>query len=1033
MKRLHYFLFGLIVASGIGLSYFVIPDDGEMAFIYFKDRDFDQAKEAFERRLAANDQSVSVVVPLSQLYLQYADIDRAIGLMKQFVERNPRNLEALRQLAKYYQYAQRQADYVTTLERITDVESSGQNLRDLASNYNFLGQYDKQIAVLKRLVASPDRRAQDYLDLAYLEAAAQRLPEAISAVQQFENRFPEAITPDTVELYLNLLLDAGRAKDAVTRAALFLAEDGTPAGAASLVALFHYKQQPRLALTLIGQFESAIDREPALLNQWVQLHVALGRPRDAFDRLQRLRTEGRLISAATESFLDVALNVGERQIAVDASRTADVNSFPAWLQLQLVRTAHEIGDKAYAQDLAHRVGDRCFQEDPAFAATLAEERGDMPSLQRWLALAEASPSLDLSGRVALAHFYLRSGRSADAHRILDSIHAAPASDAEVIDLANLYLQLDPAAGARRFDSWKAKLNRQPGHEEWARLMAAGGETAPVEAWISMPDDIRVEVLMDVFYTAQDRKEWSLALAAAGRLWSQRKGREDRFRLAVSLVSSGRPAEALPHLRNLLSPGGSPIEGLQETYHAALIDAHRAGHPVAEELRAVWRSKLDAAGVDDAQSTVAVYALLELQDYSQVLPVLEKLAAQSDSSWLFAYVDAAVKAGKAEDLNAFLNRQVGRTDLAVSERETRLRLLIEHGGYASALSHLRQFADTAGGDWVGVYEEALSRLDRRRDLIQFWTERAARESLSDVERRALGFRVLEAGQKSLAESIFEKLARSAPPQSPDVAQLMFLWGPRPPARGVTWLAARARSARDAELGAWLEHLNNTGSAKRTLELAGSDFARVTDHEKSFDAFANGLSLSRDADTAARWIQFALQRETVRGDDRRVRRLAQLASEFGIQDLAVKAWRRLLVLVPDSREAQRRLGIQALFLGQYGEAEKLLSVLVANEDSDPETYFYFGELVTRKHGAGAARRHFERALSLFAKIRAPGVSERIISAQILDRLGRFDEAAQAFEDLLRERPEDSNLRADYASLLIQRGRYGDAERILEHDAR
>ena len=101
-------------------------------------------------------------MPLTRIYLQYGEVDRAVELMEDFVARNPHNEQALYQLGRYFQYAQQPHAYIRNLEVLAALSPSEERLRELSDSYNFLGIHDKQVKVLKTLIeivheSTPDR------------------------------------------------------------------------------------------------------------------------------------------------------------------------------------------------------------------------------------------------------------------------------------------------------------------------------------------------------------------------------------------------------------------------------------------------------------------------------------------------------------------------------------------------------------------------------------------------------------------------------------------------------------------------------------------------------------------------------------------------------------------------------------------------------------------------------------------------------------------------------------------------------------
>src|SRR5213594_879353 len=162
MKKIHYLAFGCLTVAGAALSIALVPGKSELALIHLKDKEYEVARRAYEERLTAGDRSVRVVMPLTQLYLQFGDVEKAVQLMESFVAENPNDVAALKRLGKFFQYAERPRDYLTILE---PVEA---NLRELSDIYNFTAQYERQIEILKTLIEKYPKRPQDFIDLANL-------------------------------------------------------------------------------------------------------------------------------------------------------------------------------------------------------------------------------------------------------------------------------------------------------------------------------------------------------------------------------------------------------------------------------------------------------------------------------------------------------------------------------------------------------------------------------------------------------------------------------------------------------------------------------------------------------------------------------------------------------------------------------------------------------------------------------------------------------------------------------------------------
>ena len=356
--------------------------------------------------------------------------------------------------------------------------------------------------------------------------------------------------------------------------------------------------------------------------------------------------------------------------------------------------------------------------------------------------------------------------------------------------------------------------------------------------------------------------------------------------------------------------------------------------------------------------------------------------------------------------------------------------MDQGGEAAALPYLRRFADSSGSQWVFAYEDALRKAGRREELLAFWRTRAARPDLPHSERRSVADRMLEAGQKELAEQVLLEMARHAPPESSDVSQILFLWGPRPAPAALDWLEARARASSGAARAAWLNHLTNAGAPRRAIAvMVGQE---PPPRSAPLDAYLNALVAAHDGAALSAVLDRAAGLEN---DPQRLRRFGRLALELGQNAAARKAYGKLLSVAPSDPEALRRLGVLTYSAADYSAAKGYLARYLSLGDGDYESNYYYGELLLREKGRGAAQTYYERALRQIERAlpqidRSPqtAFAVRVTRAQLLYRMGRGEESLAAFETLLGQRPRDKNLRADYAAILLDQGRREAAQRIL-----
>ncbi len=188
-----------------------------------KDKHFEEARGAYEEQLASGNLNIEVVAKLAELYLQIGAIDKAIDVMEKFIADHPTHLEARERLGTYYQYAQRQEDYLRNLEEINRLKPHPDNLKAMSDIYNFNTQYDKQAETLQKLVTTEQgagnvQDAQHFLDLAHIQASNKEYGSAITTLQELKKSQPENFSFAHEELLVSLFFDDKRPEEAASEA-----------------------------------------------------------------------------------------------------------------------------------------------------------------------------------------------------------------------------------------------------------------------------------------------------------------------------------------------------------------------------------------------------------------------------------------------------------------------------------------------------------------------------------------------------------------------------------------------------------------------------------------------------------------------------------------------------------------------------------------------------------------------------------------------------------------------------------------------
>lgn len=1038
-------LAAVLVGASLFASLLIVPNTRERAVMHLRDREFDEARIDFEKRLEESGPLLETVVPLARLYAQDGDLSRAIAILKDLIEQNRQApaeaASARRLLGVYLRWAGREEERRANLAEIVRLDPKPAEMRELSALYNFAGETEAQTGVLAELVTLPDAQVDDFADLAELQARRRQFDDAEKTLSALAKRLPDRVDASILDLWLSVSLEAKDVAGAIAHAREHLKLHATPADVAAIVGAFAGRGLSKAGLAALDPVAERLGHDPA--TNVALMRLAIDAPAkelagDLFDR-QMARGTVDFAPAQLGDLVEIGIESGRAERAFALASSLDFASLSAAQIEALAGQALDRHQIDFLRAIADGAGSKRLAERPLLAARVYSSL-DEPV--RAIALANAAlkmPGISLEDSLSLVQIFATAGAKAEALSLLSRLAADPAlPDSAVGDLAQLYLLAGKAAdGVPVFERLRRERPTSlAAATGWALVMAQAGRGDAVARWLDAdaPAMLPGAVLNDLFYIGGDAKSAALQLAAARRLRAlEGPTPVARLRLAQAALAAGRAPEALSEARALRA--NTPNDEVEALYRAALTDVAKRDERARVELRAYWRERLNDGALVAAARDEALYALIDAKAWDDVLPELARRARANPGEWLGALVTAASDAKRMDVAIPVLLDVARREDIAPALRREATYALIERTPVAVHLPALRRAAAEFGGEWNDALETALERAGRRDELLALVERRAADPKATDEARRALAFRLLDLGAKAPALDVFQKLATGKPATGPDAQQVLFLMGPRPDPSQLDWIVARAQAAATpAERLAWARILVDSGAPRRAGEFLEADAAipgRIGGPATIAAAEAY-LQAGESDDKAAfgRLVEARIARE---GDPVSAQKLAELAAGANRPDLARLAYSRLLLLDPANREAQRQIGFAAFADGDFERARSLLQRYLAGEPAsakpDWEAHYYLGESLYRLKDRPAARTEHERALAAIEGLSAAPFAARAVKAYLYHRLGRSEEAVALYERLLREQPRNRDLRADYAGVLLELGRTGPARRVLE----
>ena len=1070
---------GLVVIIALALSFLLLPSQKELGTMLLRDREYEASRQYFEAQLASGDQSPQVITALLEIYIQNGDVDRAIALVGSYEEAIGTAPDVLQRLTELYRQDRRFGLYLHTLERLAAIAPTATRVEELADAYYKAGRTEKQIAALVWLSSFPDVSAARQLELADLQVASGRYEEAVRTLAQILEKTPDALDASYErQLFdLSLYLDD---HDLAKHVADTVLGPSTPGGrTVTFASVALYRRAPDLALTLL---ERRAEQE-AVDPQWRRTHadvlLALGRDDDAWSELSYWWSADLLPPASAPTLIDLALVRADLATALGVFNRYGIDRIGASATLSLIGELHRAGRDDDVDAILAEIGIEALNDEPILGADIMLTRGDVAEAAR---LTDLALTLDLSSiavRVALADVLSRQDRNQAAFELLHPYIADPVLPVEgAVLLAELYVRLDKAEeGFWDVAALLAQRSTPRLRALWAQLGLVTGRMEMVAEWLAREPVLSATTAIDLYFLGERQSAWGVALAAARRLQDLEPGPATTQKLAYALHRLGEDREALEVIRPLAS---------QETQLEPLYGEILQALGETEELKTLWSRQMSRPELSEAEREALVYNLLEVGADEVVWDQLLLLAESKGGQWWYTAAGAAQRLDRVAELSSLAQQRLGVTD-PDSEEATAMVYAIADADRSAALPLFRRLAELDPVQWEDAYIATLRDLGRRQDLIDWTTARLNRVTdtqkilalayglaeldpaaaakavqtratdnrqladlyadllrrsgrrdkayafemaqaengrFGDVYTRETAFRALESGDRPMAEKLFRRVAAEAGPDSEAMRQLYYLWGPRPRSDALDWIEARARVADGSERDKWIDKLVEMRAAKRVETLIGGLDGAKSDRDllHLVRAYAQGDQRPKLREAIIRAISRIKETEQLRS-------LARTAETTRDRSLITATWQAVLAAAPSDSEAQRTLGLIAYDEGRLIDAERLLGAYLANGDGDYEANYYYADTLARTDRSAQAMPFYRRAYEQLLRIDRRDFTQEVARANLLRQLGRTEDAVQVMNDLVRQRPGDDGLRADFADLLIETGDLQRARQILK----
>ena len=964
MLKKQIFAILLLTIAALAAGYFLMPRQQEVALMQMKDKRFEEALVSYEKQLANGNLSLEVVNRLCELYLQTGSVDKAIEVMEKYIAANPTDIPALEKLGLYYQYAQRQDDYLHNLEVINNLKPKPENLKALSDIYNFNTEYNKQADALGELVKTEQgANSKNFMDLAYIHAVEKDYTEAVKTLQDLKTQYPADYLFPQAELMVTLLFDAKRGDEAVTEGAAWVkAHPDDFENNARMINMLHYRGSPQAAQAVMDQYtKEQINKNPALLEQNILLMLADGKDEEVYQQLKALYASDALTPELSKRLMFFAIVRDEDELAKNLLDKTELKTFNEAELVSLV--------EASVTQNAPWALKKVTETFPA-----AQYEGTYPVLMALLAVSNKDKDADVrlnnldnvelsSGQLLqVARICTRTGKYACTERFLNKMPPIKdLTDIEVADMASLYLDLKQVDKGYTFITAASEgRNSTDIDKVMVKYYAARGETEKVESWLTAHEGkVGGRQLADMFYIALNNKRLPTAVSVAEYYNAKENSNQSRSYLAQAYVRTDKNPQAVALLRQI-----DPMsEDDENNYMMALAKLSKTSPEYRKELTDFASMKL-RSNISEKQKMAIVYALVAAKQTDIVMPAIRELALKN------------------------------------------------------------------GGQWASLYAENLDKLGRHDEARNFWLTLANQSSTSAKTKREIAYTLLNNGYKSDAVSIFKRLVANAKPDSKELKEMLFLWGPRPSEADMQWVESRYMNAPAAEKSGWLSIVGDYSSSASVQSFVARHPEALANKNIQSTYFESMIASGNFAETSKPLFDDAKARK----DNLWLTEYADLARDNGFKPEAMSAYQAVISNDPNNEHAYRESGLVAFGMADYSASELLLGQYLQNaqvftgDDRAYLAYFHYAELLRRNKQIDAAKPYYIDAINNIDTFNLKTADAQSIKAQALVWNGDVDAGLALYDNLVTRFPNDDILRADYIGALTELKQYDNARRLL-----
>lgn len=764
-KRIFYFILASIITFALILAVLIFPGLKTLNLMRYFNKEYETSFQNYETLYRKGDRSLTVLNPLIELNLDYANPQEAIRLLEEFEKAHPDRKDILEVLGQLYLGADRPHSYLQTLEKLYTISPSKTILRTLIGQFQYFGDTAKWLKYLKIITSEYKADPFEYEMLAYYYASQGKFEEAVKEADTALALCQNLKECGSISsLKVSILLTQGQPEEAIAFAKSLMERKYGDLLIPDIVYLFINRNMPREAFQILETAPKSIQHRPDIVDATIAVLYALGNTDTIYTYLKSLSLSKELPEGQINNLISLGLSeernpkaLQEMLLQQNFSKLND-NSW-----LSLIQLAYKERLLPLYEKLQQTISKESLVLNPILHYALEMSLPNPPTphdlgfyLRPDLLLLTDEES------VQLAIIYHNLGFKTMAKEELQNLPSFEAVPYNLLStISFLYIDLDIAEdGYKKIQAYLNRLKEPPVPLEiaWLILSTATGREAQVAKWLAVQQQTLLEGdIRQIYEAASLSKHPKTALYTAELLLARNPSVNYQVLYANALVMDGQVAKGVELLTSLYKANPNSLE-----IELSLLNAFAKNVKENPGLRPELNSLIDKILVHEeitlTQERNAGYALFEGGLNAESARFFLKLAQSSPQSNEDMQMLLYLWGNKINDDQA--NWIAAQASLAEGKTKGEMIQLLASAGYADLAYSLVKESELEVPEIFDGYLLAAAALHKEEEVKQLLTRALNKSSdlkrLKDLASIATGNSLYDAG-----EMIYLKILELSP--------------------------------------------------------------------------------------------------------------------------------------------------------------------------------------------------------------------------------------------------------------------------------